>query len=128
MEKTATLNIRVKPGIKENAERVLSELGISMSSAIDMYLRQIILVRGIPFDVIIPEAPDGIIPDYMTDEEFLRDLEEGMKDVEEGRYKDAKKAFAELKRILWGGQFRGSHAPYGSKEMQGNATPAKESF
>ena len=33
-----------------------------------------------------------------------------------------------LKRILWGGQFRGSHAPYGSKEMQGNATPAKESF
>lgn len=100
MGKTATLNIRVKPGIKENAERVLSELGISMSSAIDMYLRQIILVRGIPFDVIIPEAPDSIIPDYMTDEEFLRDLEEGMKDVEEGRYKDAKRAFAELKRIL----------------------------
>lgn len=109
MEKTATLNIRVKPGIKENAERVLSELGISMSSAIDMYLRQIILVRGIPFDVIIPEAPDSIIPDYMTDEEFLRDLEEGMKDVEEGRYKDAKKAFAEFKEKNFGKKIQSKH-------------------
>ena len=43
MEKTATLNLRVNPTTKKSAEDVLSRLGIPMSTAIDMYLRQIIL-------------------------------------------------------------------------------------
>ena len=39
MGKTATLNIRVNPDVKENAERVLEQLGIPMATAIDMYLK-----------------------------------------------------------------------------------------
>ena len=39
MEKTATLNLRVNPMVKERAEAVLSKLGVPMSTAIDMYLR-----------------------------------------------------------------------------------------
>lgn len=38
MGKTATLNIRVNPDVKENAESVLAQLGIPMATAIDMYL------------------------------------------------------------------------------------------
>ena len=41
MGKTATLNIRVNPDVKENAESVLAQLGIPMATAIDMYLKQI---------------------------------------------------------------------------------------
>ena len=41
MGKTATLNLRVNPDVKENAERVLAQLGIPMATAIDMYLKQI---------------------------------------------------------------------------------------
>ena len=41
MEKTATLNLRVNPTVKKNAESVLNKLGIPMSTAIDMYLTQI---------------------------------------------------------------------------------------
>ena len=41
MEKTATLNLRVNPTVKERAEKVLSQLGVPMSTAIDMYLNQI---------------------------------------------------------------------------------------
>ena len=43
MEKTATLNLRVDPTVKANAETVLSRLGIPMSTAINMYLYQIYL-------------------------------------------------------------------------------------
>ena len=41
MEKTATLNLRVNPTTKKSAEDVLSRLGIPMSTAVEMYLRQI---------------------------------------------------------------------------------------
>lgn len=70
MEKTATLNLRVNPTVKERAEAVLSRLGVPMSTAIDMYLNQISLTGGIPFAVTLPKAPDSLNVDQMTDEEF----------------------------------------------------------
>lgn len=65
-EKTATLNLRVNPTVKEQAEKVLSRLGIPMSIAIDMYLNQISLTGGIPFAVTLPKVPDAINADLMT--------------------------------------------------------------
>lgn len=47
MEKSATLNLRVNPTVKQRAEDVLSRLGMQMSTAIDMYLDQIALTGGI---------------------------------------------------------------------------------
>ena len=49
MSKTATLNLRIDPETKASAEKVLSQLGLSMSTAIEVYLRQIILNGEIPF-------------------------------------------------------------------------------
>ena len=66
MEKTATLNLRVNPTVKERAEKVLSQLGVPMSTAIDMYLNQISLTGGIPFSVSLPKAPVSIHADAMT--------------------------------------------------------------
>ena len=57
MEKTATLNLRVNPTVKQRAEDVLMRLGIPMSTAIDIYLNQISLTGGIPFAVMLPNAP-----------------------------------------------------------------------
>ena len=51
MEKTATLNLRVNPTVKERAEAVLSKLGVPMSTAIDMYLNQISLTGGVCSDI-----------------------------------------------------------------------------
>ena len=56
MEKTATLNLRVNPIAKQRAENVLKQLGIPMSTAIDMYLNQIALVGG---DSFSPNASKG---------------------------------------------------------------------
>lgn len=66
MEKTATLNLRVNPEVKERAEEVLSKLGVPMSTAINMYLNQISLTGGIPFAITLPKAPNAINADLMT--------------------------------------------------------------
>lgn len=97
MEKTATLNLRVNPIVKERAENVLSQLGIPMSTAIDIYLNQISLVGGIPFSVILPKAPDCINIDFMSSEEIHAKLQKGITDIENGNTKLAAKAFEEFK-------------------------------
>ena len=70
MEKTATLNLRVNPTVKERAEAVLSKLGVPMSTAIDMYLNQISLTGGIPFAVTLPKATGCDQRRLMTDEQI----------------------------------------------------------
>lgn len=54
--KTATARARIQPEIKTEAESILHELGLSVSSAFELFYRQIILNRGLPFDVRIPNA------------------------------------------------------------------------
>jgi DNA-damage-inducible protein J len=47
MPKT-TMNLRIDSKLKKNAENIVSQLGISMSSAIALYLRAIVREKGIP--------------------------------------------------------------------------------
>ncbi len=54
MTKTATVRARIEPGLKRDAEAVLSELGLSTSEAITLFLRQVTLRQGLPFPVQIP--------------------------------------------------------------------------
>ncbi|MFN2358414.1 MAG: type II toxin-antitoxin system RelB/DinJ family antitoxin [Desulfotignum sp.] len=54
MGKTATIQTRVDPAVKHNAQIILKKLNISMSEAISMYLSQITLHHGIPFEIKIP--------------------------------------------------------------------------
>ena len=49
MAKSANLYARIEPEIKEQAEKILSTLGIPASNAINMFYKQIILHRGLPF-------------------------------------------------------------------------------
>ena len=97
MEKTATLNLRVNPVVKERAERVLSQLGVSMSAAIDMYLNQISLTGGIPFSVSLPRVPSSVCMDDMTAEEIHKKLEKGYGDIEAGRIQNAAEAFSRFR-------------------------------
>lgn len=100
MEKTATLNLRVNPVVKRQAEDVLSRLGIPMSTAIDMYLHQISLTGGIPFSVTLPQAPPSINVDLMTVEDIHRVLQEGYDDLKAGRVQNAAEAFAKFRENL----------------------------
>lgn len=97
MEKSATLNLRVNPAVKQRAEDVLSRLGIPMSTAIDMYLNQISLTGGIPFTVALPKAPQPVNADLMTTEEIHAKLQEGYDDMKAGKVQDAVTAFAKFR-------------------------------
>lgn len=94
MEKSTTLNLRVNPAIKEQAEDVLKQLGIPMATAIDMYLRQISLTGGIPFAVSLPKAPAALNADNMTVAELHAVLQAGYDDIEAGNVQDASSAFS----------------------------------
>lgn len=52
--KTATVRARVEPKLKHDVENVLIKLGLSFSEAIELFLRQIKLNNGMPFDIRIP--------------------------------------------------------------------------
>ena len=100
MEKTMTLNLRVNPEVKKNAEEVLSQLGMSISTAIDIYLRQISLNQGIPFTIAIPNAPKSMNTDEMTAKEIRALLQEGLDDINAGKVQDASEAFAKFRESL----------------------------
>lgn len=75
--KSANLYARIEPDVKENAESILSALGISASSAINMFYKQIILQRGLPFEVKIPSTRPVDI-NTLSEVEFNEELEKDM--------------------------------------------------
>lgn len=100
MEKSATLNLRVNPALKEQAEEILRQLGIPMATAIDMYLNQITMVGGIPFSVTLPKVPVTLNADLMSDAEIHAKLQKGLEDAEKGRVQNAEKAFDAFRAAL----------------------------
>ena len=97
MARTSNVFARVEPNIKEQAESVLDQLGIPMSNAIGMFLRQVVIHRGIPFEVKLPEnAPLSLAS--MTKEQFDAEITKGMDDIEQGRVFSAEEVAAELRR------------------------------
>ncbi|MEW6187475.1 MAG: type II toxin-antitoxin system RelB/DinJ family antitoxin [Thermodesulfobacteriota bacterium] len=54
MGKTAMTHVRMTPEVKEEAETILKKLGLSISAAQELFYRQIIATKGIPFDLRIP--------------------------------------------------------------------------
>lgn len=56
MANTTAVYARIDTKLKDNAESILSQLGISPSSAIQMLYSQIVLKKGIPFDLKLPSS------------------------------------------------------------------------
>ncbi len=56
MANTTNLNIRVDEELKRTAEAIYSELGLNMSTAINMFLRHSVRYGGIPFDLRIERS------------------------------------------------------------------------
>jgi len=97
MEKTATLNLRISPEVKNSAEMVLSQLGVPMATAIDMFLKQVTLTGGIPFAVTLPKAPNNVNADTMSVSQIRSMLDEGLSDLDNGRVRPAREAFMRFK-------------------------------
>ena len=97
MQRTSNVFARVEPEIKEQAERVLSQLGIPMSNAIGLFLRQIIMQRGIPFDMKLPVRKPTAIG-AMAAAELNAELEKGYASSVAGRTRSLDDAVSDMQR------------------------------
>ena len=54
MPKTAVISARIDPELKQGAEKVFQELGLTATQAITLFYKQVTLERGLPFAVRMP--------------------------------------------------------------------------
>ncbi len=76
----ATVRARIDAGLKEDVEKILSEIGLSTSQAITMFMKGIKRERGIPMELKIPnevtmqvieDARNGVNMEEITLEETI---------------------------------------------------------
>ena len=94
MPKTANLYARIEPDVKEQAEAILTSLGIPASNAINMFYKQIILQGGLPFEVKLPNAPLDFCK--LSSQQIDKELGKGMADIVNGNSVSAEDAFNQL--------------------------------
>ena len=82
--KTKMINARVEPALKAAAEKIFHTLGMNTTDAISIFLSQVVLNKGLPFDVRIPnkatrraikEVEQGKGKRYKTSQELMDDLQ-----------------------------------------------------
>ena len=95
--KSANLYARIEPNVKEQAESILAELGIPASNAINMFYRQVILNKGLPFEVKLPDEKPLAMAS-LSKEELDAEIEKGYMDASEGRVESAEKVFGDLRK------------------------------
>ena len=66
---TTAISVQIDKKDKEQATEILQKLGISMSGLINMTIKQLIMKKGIPFEVSIPKNEENL-HNYFTDEEL----------------------------------------------------------
>ncbi len=95
MANTSAVYARIDTNLKDNAEKILSQLGISPSSAIQMFYSQIILNRGLPFELKLP-ASKPLAAGTMTREQLDAELQKGVDSIKEGKVYSADEVDAAL--------------------------------
>lgn len=96
MAKSANLYARIEPDLKEQAESILTALGIPASNAITMFYKQIVLQKGLPFEVKLPEHPLDV--SRMTAAQLNAELEKGYTDLQAGHTLSMEQAFADIRK------------------------------
>ena len=95
MANTTAVYDRIDTGLKENAEEILSQLGITPSSAIQMLYSQIVLTRGLPLDLHLPPTNPTAIGG-MSREELDAELRKGVESLKSAKTYTADEVDAEL--------------------------------
>ena len=97
----ANVNIRVDDNIKKQAEDIFSELGLSMSTATNIFYRQVVRTGGVPFELKLhPRHPKHLDISQMTKEELDAELQKGWDSARAGRVTPAKQMWEEMERFV----------------------------
>lgn len=97
MANTSAVYACIDTGLKENAEGILAQLGISPSSAIQMLYSQIVLQNGLPFDLHLPRTKPvaiGGISQQQLDAELMK----GVASMQDGKTYSADEVDTELEK------------------------------
>jgi len=95
-KKTTNLNIRVDEDLKRKVEIIFNELGMNLTTAINMFLRCAVRYRGIPFDLRLPVKLRSI--NDISEIDFNNRFEKAFLDAEAGKSRLASDFFSELER------------------------------
>lgn len=95
MANTSAVYARIDTNLKEKAENILQQLGISPSNAIQMLYSQIVLTRGMPLDLHLPtKKPTSV--GGMSREELDAEIMTGINSLKSGTTYTADEVDAEL--------------------------------
>lgn len=97
MANTSVVYARIDTNLKESAEGILSQLGISPSSAIQMLYSQIVLNNGLPFDLRLPTS-QPLAVGAMSREQLDAELQKGVNSIKAGNVYSADEVDAVLAR------------------------------
>ena len=97
MAKTSNVFARVEPELKEQAEMVLAQLGIPLSNAIGLFLRQIVMQRGIPFEMKLPPGKPVAVG-MLNEDQLNAEIEKGFADLLAGKTVSAESVADNLRR------------------------------
>lgn len=89
-----TIQIRVDEKTKTSVKKVLDKLGLDMTSAIKLYLKQISLQKGIPFPIV---TENGLT--LQQELEILKASQEAKKGINVTKPMEADEAIAYLKKL-----------------------------
>jgi len=82
---TTNLNIRTDKEVKEKAEAIFSELGLTMTTAVNMFLRSTIRENGISFDLKLDSSSNNAMSAIGEERQLVHDSsEKGYSDKKEG--------------------------------------------
>jgi addiction module RelB/DinJ family antitoxin len=84
MANTSAVYARIDNDLKENAENILNQLGISPSSAIQMFYSKIVMSNGIPFELKIPDSKPTAIGS-LSREQLDNELMKGIDSLKYGK-------------------------------------------
>lgn len=74
---TSAINVQIDTKTKQEATAILSDLGLSMSTAINLFLKQVIKRDGLPFKVTNPKPTKELLEALKEGEQILDDLKSG---------------------------------------------------
>ena len=97
--KSSNVIARVEPEVKEKAEAIMASIGISASTGINMFYRQVILWNGLPFRPAIPVRRPRALEE-MTKDEFDSKLAKSMAQAKAGEGMPADEFFDLMEREI----------------------------
>jgi DNA-damage-inducible protein J len=81
--KTATARALIDPEVKKEAESIMKEMGLSVSNSVELFYRQVVAQRGLPFELQVPNektikairnSRSGKGRKFLTTKDLFKDL------------------------------------------------------